>query len=119
MAGRHEALVAERRHHLDLVLRHGAERVARMVVAAGWLLRVPIAAQIGRHHGEFLREPRRKLVPGEVCERVAVHEQHGRPFAAVHRDDARAGGPDLGAGKAFHHEAIRRVGKGALLRLSA
>jgi hypothetical protein len=32
VAGGEEALIAERRHHLDLVLRHGAERIAGMVV---------------------------------------------------------------------------------------
>ena len=38
MAGGVEAIEAERGHHLDLVLRHGAERIARMIVPAGRLL---------------------------------------------------------------------------------
>ena len=53
VAGREEPLEAERRHHLDLVLRHGAERIAGMVVAAGRLLGIAIAAQVGADHGEF------------------------------------------------------------------
>ena len=53
MAGGVEALEAERRHHLDLVLRHGAERVAAVVVAARRLLRIAVAAQVGGDHGEL------------------------------------------------------------------
>ena len=41
VAGGVEARKAERRHHLDLVLRHGAERIAGMVVAAGRLFESP------------------------------------------------------------------------------
>ena len=54
-----EALVTERRHHLDLVLRHGAERIVFVVLAAGRLFGIAIAAQIGGDDGEFLRQPRR------------------------------------------------------------
>jgi hypothetical protein len=34
---------------------------------------------------------------------IAVHEQHRRPLAAMHGDDARACGLYLGAGEAFEH----------------
>ena len=96
---------AERRHHLDLVLRHGAERIAGMVVAARRLFGIAIAAQIGRHHGEFPRQRRRELVPGQMRERIAVHQQQRRPAAAGDGDDARAAGLDLGAGEAFEQHA--------------
>ena len=111
VAGRHEAIEAERRHHLDLVLRHGAERIARVIVAARRLLRVAVAAQVGADDGEVLRQPRRELVPGRVRERIAVHQQQRRPAAAMHRDDARAGGLDVGAREAFEHAAPVHLGK--------
>ena len=47
VAGGEEAVEAERRHHLDLVLRHGAERIAGMIVAARRLFGIAVAAQIG------------------------------------------------------------------------
>ena len=37
MTGGIEAIEPERRHHLDLVLRHGAKRIAGMVRATGRL----------------------------------------------------------------------------------
>ena len=101
VAGGEKALEAERRHHLDLVLRHGAEGIVRVVVAARRLFGIAIAAQIGGDHGEVLRQPWREFPPGQMAERIAVHEQQRRPAAAMHSDDARARGLDLGAGKAF------------------
>src|SRR3954454_2267456 len=101
VAGGGEALEPERRHDLDLVLRHGAERIAAVVVAARRLLGIAVAAQVGAHHGELLRQPRRDAVPVDVGERIAVHQQHRRSFAAVHGDDARARRLDLGAGEVF------------------
>ena len=41
MTRREKLLEAERRHHLHLVLRHGAERIAGMVVAARRLSESP------------------------------------------------------------------------------
>ena len=105
VAGGVEAVEAERRHHLDLVLRHGAERIAGMVVAAGRLLGIAVAAQVGRDDGEFAREPRRDLVPGQMGKRIAVHQQQRRPAAAVHRHDTGAAGGDFSAGEIFEHEA--------------
>ena len=100
-----ETVVAERLHDLDLVLRHGAERIAGMVVAAGRLFGIAVAAQIGGDHGEFLGQFRRDLVPRHVTERIAVHQQQRRPLAAMHGDNARATGLDLGAGETFEHDA--------------
>ena len=90
VAGGEELFVAERRHHLDLVLRHGAERIVFVVVAARRLLEIAIAAQVGGDHGEVLGQPRREFLPGQVAERIAVHEQKRRPIAAMHGDDACA-----------------------------
>ena len=90
VAGDEEAVVAERLHHLDLVLRHGAERV---VDAAGLLGRggaVAIAAQVGGHDVEVLRQPRRDRMPGDVRERVAMQQQQRRAAAAMAQADARA-----------------------------
>jgi hypothetical protein len=103
MAGSVEALEAQRRHHLDLILRHGAEGVGAVVLSAGRLLRIPVAAQIRGDHGELAGQSRRHLMPGDVRERIAVHEQQRRSLAAMHRHDARAAGLDLGASEAFEH----------------
>ena len=109
MPGREELVEAERRHHLDVVLRHRAERIVRMIRLARRLLRVAVAAEIRRDHGEFLREARRELVPGEVRERIAVQQQQRRALAAMRRHDARAGGLDLGAGEAVHQHFSPRA----------
>src|SRR5215469_3562099 len=72
-----------------------------MIGAARWLLGIAIAAQIGRDHGKLLRQPRREFVPGQMSERIAVHQQKRWARAAMHRDNARAAGIDFGAGKVF------------------
>src|SRR6202008_889048 len=58
---------------------------------------------------EILRQPWRELVPRQVRERIAVHQEQRRTLAAVHRDDARAAGLDLGAGEAFEHLRSRHA----------
>ena len=69
-----ETLMAKRRHDLDLVRRHCAKRIIRMIGAARRLLGIAVAAQIGRHYREFFRQVRRKFMPRQMTERVAVHE---------------------------------------------
>ena len=103
VSGRKELVEPERRHHLDIVLRHRAERIVGMIRLARWLLRVAVAAEIGRDHGEFLREAGRELVPGEMGERIAVQQQQRRALAAVRHNNARAGGLDFRAHEAVHH----------------
>jgi hypothetical protein len=49
VSGGVEALVPERSHDLDLILRHGAERMVRMIGAARHLLGIAVTAQIGRY----------------------------------------------------------------------
>ena len=107
--GREELVEAERRHHLDVILRHRAERIVRVIRLARRLLRVAVAAEIRRHHGELPREPRRELVPGEVRERVAVQEQQRRALAAMRHNDTRPGGLDLRAGEAVHQHFSPRA----------
>ena len=83
MAGDVEAVVTERRHHLDLVLRHRPERV---VDAVGFLRRgraVAVAAQVGGDDMELLGQSRRDLVPGHMGQRVAVQQQQRRAIAAM------------------------------------
>ena len=104
-----ETLVAERRHDLDLVLRHGAERVAAMVRAAGRFFRVAVAAQIGGHDRELGSEARSDFVPGQMREGVAVHEQERRTGAAMHRDDAGAARLYLTTDEAFEHRPALRA----------
>jgi len=69
-----ETLMAKRRHDLDLVRRHCAKRIIRMIGAAGRFLGIAVAAQIGRHHREFFRQARCEFVPRQMTERIAVHE---------------------------------------------
>ena len=73
-----KALEAERAHHLDLILRHRALRVVRVVLAVRRLAAVAVAAQIGHHHGKALGEARRNLVPLDMRLRVAVDEEQRR-----------------------------------------
>ena len=103
VAGGVEALEAERRHHLDLVLRHRAERIVDVLRTARRLLGIAVAAQVGRHHRELGREPRRDLLPRQMIERIAVHQQQRRALAAGHGDDAGAGCLDLAALEAVEH----------------
>jgi hypothetical protein len=97
VAGDEELLEAELAHDLDLVLRHAPERVVGVVRPAARLRAVAVAAQIGRHHGEVPREPRRDALPAQVGERVAVQEEQRRSNACTPADDGdlRIGGLDL------------------------
>src|SRR5712672_2458328 len=65
-----EAVVAERLHHLDLVLRHRPEGIIRAVRLLGRCRAVPVAAQIGGNDMEPLGQSR--------CDRV-THGVSGLP----------------------------------------
>lgn len=69
--GDEEGLEAEPRHGFELVPGHGAEGVIRVVGQSARLAAVAVAPQIGRDHGEILREPGRHLVPHDVRRRIA------------------------------------------------
>jgi len=101
-----ELLEAERAHDVDLVLRHAAERVVRVVWLATRLGAVAVAAKIGGDDGEIAREARRDALPGKVGERVAVQEEKRRPFAAAPADDGNLGIGRLDAER-------REIGHGA------
>ena len=88
-------------HDLDLILRHGAERVGRMVGTAVRLGTVPVAAQIGKNDRKFLRQARRDLVPANMGEGIAVHEKQRRPFSPVTQRYLRAAGFDAGLAEAW------------------
>jgi len=112
MAGGVEALEPQRGHHLELILRHGAERIAAVVCPARRLFRISIAAQVGGDNGELACQARRDFVPGQVREWVAVHQEQWRPLAATHGHDARAAGLDLGADEPLEHRpTIGRDGR--------
>src|SRR4029077_1526847 len=89
-----ELLVAERAHHLDLVLRHRALGVVGVVGQAVRFLAVAVAAQVGGDHGEALRELGRDLVPDRVRLGVAVQQQERRADPALHEVDRSAARPD-------------------------
>ena len=102
VAGDIKAVVAERPHHFDLVLGHGAERVVRAVRLLRRRRTVAVAAQIGRHDMKPLGQARRHLVPRNMGQRVAVQKQQRRPAAAVAQADARAARLDVGQREAGH-----------------
>ena len=66
VADHREALEAERAHHLDLVGRHRALGVRRVIRRARGLVAVAVAAQVGRDDGELARQHRRHAVPHRV-----------------------------------------------------
>ena len=107
VAGHAELLEAEMLHHFDLVLRHAAERIIAVIFAPARFSAVAVAAQIGRDHGEILREPRRDEMPVRVRERVAVNQQYRRPAAAVTQIDFdfRVARLNLNILEAFEHGA--------------
>jgi hypothetical protein len=67
-----EAGRPEEAHQLDLVLGHGAFGAVHVAGPARRLRRIALAAQVGRHDGEPLGEPRGDLVPGEQPRALGV-----------------------------------------------
>ena len=98
-----EAVVAERLHHLDLVLRHRPEGIIRAVRLLGRCRAVPVAAQIGGDDMEPLGQSRRDRVPRHMGQRIAVQKQQGWPVAAMAQANLRAAGLDIGERKAGHY----------------
>ena len=110
VAGDLESLESERNHHLDLVERHAAEGVVRVIRQPARLGTVAVAAQVGRHHGEALRQAVGQPMPGMMRQRIAVQQEQGGAAAAVaHIDlDAGIGCGDPRPGKSFEsHPHIR------------
>ncbi len=109
-----EFFVAEMAHDLDLVLRHGAERIVDVVQApvlgAG---AVAVAAQIRRYHVVARGEPIGHFVPRHVGERIAVQQQERRPAAAVTEMNARATGVEIGDLKVFEHARLPQLRAGS------
>src|SRR5262249_13739055 len=101
--GRVEFVEAKRGHHLNLILRHGPERVTGVIRTARWLLGIAIATQIGRNDGELACQRRRDLVPVQVREGIAVHQQQGRTASTRHRDNTRTAGLDFRSLEAVEH----------------
>src|SRR4051812_26480680 len=75
VTGTVEAIKSKFRHDLDLVLRHGAKRIAAVVIAARRLLRIAIATQIRADNAKFIGQTRGDLVPGEMREWIAVQQK--------------------------------------------
>ena len=97
VAGDGEAVVPERAHQRHLVLRHAALGVGDMALPAVRLAAVAVAAQVGRDHGEALRQRRRDLAPGHVRLGMAVQQEQRRSAAAdggADRDPGRDGHVD-------------------------
>jgi hypothetical protein len=75
VTGKVEAVVTERGHHLDLVLRHHAERVVDVVRASlGWTDAVAVAPKVRRVDTEPLTQRTGDLMPRGMRQRVAVQQ---------------------------------------------
>ena len=90
-----EAVKAQGRHQLDLILRHRPLAVVDVALAARRLVQVAIAAQVGRDHRKAPGQGRRHLVPGSVRLRMAVQQEKRRAAAADGTADAHGGGRDV------------------------
>ena len=85
-----EPLEAEVPHDVDLVLRHRALRVVRVIGQALRLAAVAVAAQIRGDDRELLGEPRRDVAPRVMRQRRTVQQQQRRAAAAFDRVDRDA-----------------------------
>src|SRR5512132_2137109 len=72
-----------------------------MVLATRRLFGIAVPAQISRHNGELAGQRGRDLVPVQMVERVAVHQQDRWSLATGHGNDTGAAGLDLGSREAF------------------
>jgi len=89
-----KALEAERLHRLDLVLRQCALGVGGKIGPGRRLRTVAVAAQVGDHQREVLRQSRRHLAPHHMRLRIAVQQEQRRPAATRHQVDFGTGGGD-------------------------
>jgi hypothetical protein len=107
-----EALEPEVAHDLDLIERHRAFRVQLVLLVAGNLAAVAVAAQIRDDDGVVAHQLARDGGPRHAALRRAVQEQHGRPAAADHGVDHGARGLNLlraKTGKEFRVDGARLV----------
>src|SRR5579871_3537851 len=103
MTDHRELFEAEMLHHFDLILGHGALRVAGVILTIRRLAAIAIAAQIRGDHREVFRERGRDLMPDHVRLRIAVQQQQSGSAAARNGVDLRAAGFDFRSFKAFKH----------------
>jgi hypothetical protein len=87
VADQKEILMAQRAHHVDLVLRHHAFGIVAVVRQPFRLVAVAVPAQIRRDHSETGRQLFGDLVPDRVGLWVAVQQQQRRARAAPHEGD--------------------------------
>ena len=106
VAGEAEMHVAERLHHLDHRVRHGALGVGRMRRVAGRRGGPAVAGQIRHDQAEMPRQRRRHAVPHDIGLRIAMEQKERRPLPSGAREDASGGGVDPLGG-----EAWKEVGK--------
>src|SRR5262245_37494096 len=71
-----------------------------MALATGRFFGIAVPAQISRYNGKLAGQRGRDLVPVQMIERVAVHQQDRRSLATGHGDDTGAAGLDLGSPEA-------------------
>ena len=98
----------------DLVLRHGALRIGRVVGRRCRLRTVAVAAQVRADDRVGFGKLRRDPVPHHVRLRMAVKQEERRAAAAMPKVDRRTGCLDAGRGEIFEHPV--RLRQSSLLK---
>jgi hypothetical protein len=106
MAGNVERVIPQRRHDLDLVLRHRPKRVVDMIFARFRRRTIAVPAQVGRHHVIARGQPVRDLVPGHMRQRIAVQQQQGRSIAAMDEPYPRAARVQITGFESLEHSFL-------------
>ena len=91
------------RHHLHLVEGHDALGVVAVVGRPARLAAVPVAPEVGGHHGEMPRQGAGRLVPDGVGLGVAVQQQQRRAGTAPHELDRLPVGLETKPFEALEH----------------
>src|SRR5579872_1024084 len=115
VSGNRKSFEAERTHRRNLIVRSRALRIDQMCLVAWGLIAVAVAAQIGCHDSEVLRQHRRDFVPHHVRLRIAVKKQKRRTAATDSGIDVKT----VCAGEAprcktFEHNGMRVIGGGGV-----
>ena len=95
MAGGMEARVAERRHQVGQVLRHGPFGLVGGLRFGRRHPGVAVAAQVGHYERKAIRQHGGHFVPHEVRFGIAVDQQQGRPPVVGPNLDMDARGADI------------------------
>ena len=77
-----------------------------MILAARRFFGIAVPPQIRTDYGEFARQHRRNLSPGQMGKWITVHQKHRRSAAAGNGDDAGTAGFDFGSLETFEEHGL-------------